>query len=113
MPELLVAGVEVLDATGLALLSTLLAVELSVAIELLGGTLSPAHRHTLDGVMEWWRAFDPPWLEPSDQAMDGPWLAPDAARRPSRPGRNEPCHCGSGRKYKKCHLEADRRGGRR
>jgi hypothetical protein len=22
-------------------------------------------------------------------------------------GRNEPCHCGSGKKYKKCHLEAD------
>lgn len=24
-----------------------------------------------------------------------------------RPGRNDPCHCGSGRKYKKCHLELD------
>ena len=24
-----------------------------------------------------------------------------------RPGRNDPCHCGSGRKYKHCHLEAD------
>lgn len=24
-------------------------------------------------------------------------------------GRNDPCHCGSGKKYKKCHLEADRR----
>lgn len=22
-------------------------------------------------------------------------------------GRNDPCHCGSGKKYKKCHLEAD------
>lgn len=26
----------------------------------------------------------------------------------SRPGRNDPCHCGSGRKYKKCHLDHDR-----
>jgi len=30
-----------------------------------------------------------------------------------RPGRNEPCHCGSGKKYKQCCLandeEADRR----
>jgi hypothetical protein len=25
----------------------------------------------------------------------------------SRPGRNEPCHCGSGRKYKQCCLEKD------
>ena len=24
-----------------------------------------------------------------------------------RPGRNEPCYCGSGRKYKQCHLPAD------
>ncbi len=31
---------------------------------------------------------------------------------PERPGRNEPCHCGSGKKYKHCCLvkdeEADR-----
>lgn len=25
-----------------------------------------------------------------------------------RPGRNDPCWCGSGKKYKKCHLAADR-----
>jgi len=24
-------------------------------------------------------------------------------------GRNDPCHCGSGRKYKRCHLKADRK----
>ena len=23
------------------------------------------------------------------------------------PGRNEPCYCGSGKKYKKCHLAED------
>lgn len=23
------------------------------------------------------------------------------------PGRNDPCHCGSGQKYKKCHQAAD------
>jgi methionyl aminopeptidase len=28
----------------------------------------------------------------------------------SRPGRNDPCWCGSGQKYKKCHLDADARG---
>ena len=27
---------------------------------------------------------------------------------PKTPGRNEPCWCGSGKKYKKCHLTADR-----
>ncbi len=25
----------------------------------------------------------------------------------SKPRRNAPCWCGSGRKYKKCHLRAD------
>ncbi len=25
----------------------------------------------------------------------------------TRPGRNQPCHCGSGRKYKHCCLEKD------
>jgi hypothetical protein len=25
----------------------------------------------------------------------------------ARPGRNDSCHCGSGKKYKKCHLAAD------
>jgi hypothetical protein len=24
-----------------------------------------------------------------------------------RPGRNEPCYCGSGKKYKHCHLPQD------
>ncbi len=32
-----------------------------------------------------------------------------AAGRPQRPqiGRNDPCWCGSGKKYKKCHLAQD------
>ena len=25
----------------------------------------------------------------------------------ARPGRNQPCHCGSGRKYKQCCLDKD------
>jgi len=24
------------------------------------------------------------------------------------PGRNDPCHCGSGDKYKRCHQDSDR-----
>lgn len=27
----------------------------------------------------------------------------ETLRRPELPGRNDPCHCGSGKKYKKCH----------
>lgn len=29
-------------------------------------------------------------------------------KTPSKLGRNQPCHCGSGRKYKYCHLAADK-----
>jgi hypothetical protein len=27
-----------------------------------------------------------------------------------KPGRNDPCHCGSGKKYKNCHEKIDREG---
>jgi tetratricopeptide (TPR) repeat protein len=34
--------------------------------------------------------------------------SPEAARqRLAETGRNDACHCGSGKKYKKCHLQAD------
>ena len=31
----------------------------------------------------------------------------NSSRTARNPGRNDPCHCGSGRKYKACHLNAD------
>jgi tetratricopeptide (TPR) repeat protein len=31
----------------------------------------------------------------------------EQAVKPPTPGRNDPCWCGSGKKYKKCHLDAD------
>jgi preprotein translocase subunit SecA len=33
--------------------------------------------------------------------------AAQPARRQKTPGRNDPCWCGSGRKYKNCHMRAD------
>jgi hypothetical protein len=38
-----------------------------------------------------------------------PGELPRAATRAPGPGRNDPCHCGSGRKYKRCHLRDDER----
>jgi len=40
--------------------------------------------------------------------VDGRWYyldgnAPRPAPRPATPGRNDPCPCGSGAKYKRCH----------
>ncbi len=37
-------------------------------------------------------------------------LPPAPIRRPVAPGRNDPCWCNSGKKYKKCHLDSDQRG---
>jgi len=34
---------------------------------------------------------------------------PEPVRRPVTPGRNDPCWCGSGKKYKKCHLDSDQK----
>ncbi len=34
---------------------------------------------------------------------EGKVVGPAPVRREERPGRNEPCSCGSGKKFKKCH----------
>ncbi len=34
-------------------------------------------------------------------------LTPAKGEMPALVGRNDPCHCGSGKKYKKCHLSQD------
>ena len=53
---------------------------------------------------------DQPWDEDEgeddeDDSEDG--FTPEPVRRSVTPGRNDPCWCGSGKKYKKCHLESD------
>jgi preprotein translocase subunit SecA len=37
--------------------------------------------------------------------------APEPIRVQKTPGRNDPCHCGSGKKYKQCHMKLDMAGG--
>lgn len=53
-----------------------------------------------------------PRREPTPLASPGV-LPPEAPTAPSRRklGRNDPCWCGSGLKYKRCHLRADQQGG--
>jgi preprotein translocase subunit SecA len=43
--------------------------------------------------------------------VPGPRPAPQPVRAMPRVGRNDPCPCGSGKKYKKCHMPADERVG--
>jgi hypothetical protein len=48
------------------------------------------------------RRRDQAWLESERERKAGG--APPASERP---GRNDPCWCGSGKKYKRCHADAD------
>jgi hypothetical protein len=52
------------------------------------------------------RSLEKPDLPPPDVPVQR--LEVPAPRR--KPGRNDPCWCGSGKKYKHCHMRADRRG---
>jgi hypothetical protein len=77
------------------------------AVLALGGTLSEEHVSRIDEAFErsapMWTAVDDDWVE-----EHLPIRTP-AVRAP-RPGRNDPCPCGSGKKHKRCCLDADRGG---
>ncbi len=45
--------------------------------------------------------------EEDEEDDDEDFAPPEPVRRKSLPGRNDPCWCGSGKKYKKCHLDSD------
>jgi uncharacterized protein YecA (UPF0149 family) len=44
--------------------------------------------------------------EEEDDEVDVEQFIPAPIKRIATPGRNDPCWCGSGKKYKKCHLSA-------
>ncbi|OJH36102.1 hypothetical protein BON30_35935 [Cystobacter ferrugineus] len=73
--------------------------ELGFAIRELGGTLTEPQQEKLESA----RRLREEWNETIDR-----WRGSVPERRDPRPGRNEPCWCGSGVKYKKCHLGEDR-----
>lgn len=79
-------------------------IAVATAIECLGGSLGGEQHARLDEALERGARLWVPFEEPA------PAAAP--ARRAGRPGRNAPCHCGSGKKYKNCHLPADELGAR-
>jgi hypothetical protein len=95
-------------------------IELRAAIEDLGGQLTAAQHQKFeaaDAARRRWVA-QLPWAV--DPPAAPPWRTPlqamsFAGTRPPRPagtrklGRNAPCWCGSGKKYKKCHLPLESR----
>jgi hypothetical protein len=84
-------------------------IEIRCAIEELGGTLTAEQqlkcRRGQEPADAFRRAFTGHLKAPADAS-----LPVARARRRDRPGRNDPCWCGSGKKYKKCHLAADEGG---
>ena len=60
--------------------------------------------------MEFWRAFgfdedderDDPWDDEDDDPDKEDLEPKEPYRAPPKVGRNAPCPCGSGKKYKKC-----------
>lgn len=71
------------------------------------GALAPSLEDRVAAALGSTRGTRPLALDDDDDR--GAWDAPAAVpvRAVVRPGRNEPCWCGSNKKYKKCHLEAD------
>ena len=49
------------------------------------------------------------WEEEEEEEEEEFAPPPEPVQRTHTPGRNDPCWCGSGKKYKKCHLDADER----
>jgi len=63
-------------------------------------------------VMERWKTVDRPardaQIAEAKQIAASSNLDPSAVVRVAKTHRNAPCPCGSGQKYKRCHLDGDR-----
>jgi hypothetical protein len=79
---------------------------LALAVGVLGGALSPGQAGKIEEVLERakasWTPAEPMFTLP-DRLQEHAVLGP-------QPGRNDPCPCGSGKKYKRCCLDADTQG---
>jgi hypothetical protein len=49
------------------------------------------------------------WEDEDEEEEEEDFATPEPVQRKHTPGRNDPCWCGSGKKYKKCHLDSDAR----
>jgi Protein of unknown function (DUF1186)/SEC-C motif len=57
--------------------------------------------------VSWWGIFNDPEDEWDDFGEPVPYVPGVPIRNAPKIGRNDPCPCGSGKKYKKCCLRAD------
>jgi hypothetical protein len=95
-------------------------IELRAAIEELGGQLTATQHQKFEAADAARRRFVAQMHWDTDSPAAPPWRTPPqvtsvVGTRPPRPagtrklGRNAPCWCGSGKKYKTCHLPLERR----
>ena len=85
-------------------------VELKDAIERLGGSLNAQQATKFQALVDEHEAImgAPVRMGPPTEAELMAMVERAKAEAASpKPGRNDPCWCGSGRKYKKCHLRED------
>jgi hypothetical protein len=68
----------------------------------------PPERDDEEEREDWVPAPPPGFVVPTLAPFPDPLEPPEPIRRPSKVGRNDPCPCGSGKKYKKCCWKADR-----
>ena len=80
-------------------------IELRDAIEALGDELTAEEEWKFDDVLAQKEKLRKGIEGSSSEGTPGEEIP---VRRAVKPGRNDPCWCGSGKKYKKCHLGADR-----
>jgi hypothetical protein len=83
---------------------------LGTAIAVLGGAPTEPQRRKM---VEYERRQRGAWSDGgafmrSILAAVAPLARATSSPSPRRLGRNDPCHCGSGKKYKTCHLDLDR-----
>ena len=85
------------------LLANQAVIELCGTVRELGGQLTASQKQKLKQV----RAD----RDRNSRQMDAMFRLPDEEKEPQRRklGRNDPCWCGSGKKYKRCHWDLDRR----
>jgi len=58
-------------------------------------------------VYDYCDGFDDTEEEDEEEEEEDPdRFIPEPIKRSATPGRNDPCWCGSGKKYKKCYLSA-------
>lgn len=79
---------------------------IAMAIENLGGKLDPRDDAAVDKLVARSELGTPPVVVPTRTTGESVPLRP-VATSSEKPGRNDPCWCGNGKKYKKCHLLED------